>query len=120
MIPHITKTLNHNSFSFYTQLKSLALHHIWNITNFTNAIINTQSRGFLSAPYAALGNRLSGNTSQRINFAGAHTHISIQYPGHFAFAGSVIGSWNIGTRTYEVFLDEFRRVPARDFFEVVR
>src|SRR5690606_19016995 len=102
MVSHVTQSLHDDGFVFNTGGKSQLIHYRFHITNLPDTIKDAQTRCFPAAAYAALTYRFTGYTSQRVDVAGSHTHISIQYPGHFTLPGTVIGSRHVGAGPYKI------------------
>ena len=120
MITHISQTLHHYSFSFNTNCQSQFLHYIWHIAHFTQAKENTKTCCFTTATNTTLCYRFTGYTTGCINLTRMHSRISIQYPGHFSFTGSIIRCRYISAGADKIFLDQFSCIATGDFFQFVR
>ena len=95
------------------------MHYIGHITYFAKSIEYAETGSFLSSAYAALGYGFTGNAALRIDVAGAHTGVGIEYPGHLSFSCSIIRGRNVDAGAYKIFLNEFCGISARYFFKIV-
>jgi hypothetical protein len=71
------------------------------------SVENTATCGLCTTTDTILCHRFSCYAGDRIHFAVAKRLISIENPGHFTGAGSVVGSRNVNTGSDKILLDQF-------------